>query len=202
MLHAGLTGGVGSGKSLAAAEFARLGAVVFDADEIARELLSKNGAAYHKVIEAFGDSVVGPGMEVDRKALAELVFKRPELRQKLDSLMHPMIVSMRRRLLEETRLRSPDAVVVTEAALIFEAGTRGEFDCVILVVAPEAARRERLAARGWSEAEIESRIRSQWPDERKKPLADYVIENGGCPVELQSEVAKVWSALVMRPKRG
>ncbi len=202
MLHAGLTGGVGSGKSLAAAEFARLGAVVFDADEIARELLSKNGDGYRKAVEAFGASILGPDMELDRKALADLVFKKPESRRKLDSIIHPMIVSRRRRLLEEVKLRAPGSVVVTEAALIFEAGTRGEFDCVVLVVAPEAARRERLAARGWSGAEIESRMRSQWPDERKRPLADYVIENGGGPEDLKSEVARTWSALVEKSKRG
>ncbi len=202
MLHAGLTGGVGSGKSLAAAEFARLGAVVFNADDIARDLLKKNGAGYLAVVKAFGDSILNAGMEVNRKALADLVFRQPESRRKLDSLLHPMIVSARRRLLEEVRLRSPESVVVTEAALIFEAGTRGEFDCVVLVVAPESARRARLAERGWSGAEIESRIRSQWDDEKKRPLADYVIENGSGPAELQREVAKVWSELIRRSTRG
>jgi dephospho-CoA kinase len=203
MLHAGLTGGVGSGKSLAAAEFARLGAVVLDADKIARELLSKGTSGARLVAATFGAPVLAPGGEVDRAALARLVFSDDASRRRLDGLLHPLIVARRRELLEQIKRTSPpDVIVVTEAALIFEAGTRGEFDRVILVTAPEAVRRARLAARGWGAAEIEARIRSQWDDARKRPLADYVIDNGGGLEELKVQVSKVWAALKERAKRG
>jgi len=202
MLHAGLTGGVGSGKSAAAAEFARLGAIVLDADAIARELLGAGSQAAAAVSEALGPAVLDPRGGVNRAALARLIFADEAARLKLDGILHPMIVARRRQILDGLRRSSPPgACVVTEAALIFEAGTRGEFDCVMLVVAPEPVRRARLAARGWAADEIEARIGSQWSDARKRPLADYVIENGGGFEELRAHVAEVWSALKERAKR-
>ncbi len=203
MLHAGLTGGVGSGKSAACAEFARLGAVVLDADAIARELLSPGAPGASAVARAFGPRVLGPDGGVDRAALASLAFHDETFRRGLDAVLHPMIVARRREVLAEIRRTSPQTViVVTEAALIFEAGTQGEFDCVILVTAPEPARRARLAARGWSAAEIGARIGSQWDDARKRPLAGYVIDNGGGFEALNAQVSRVWAALKERAKRG
>lgn len=202
-MHAGLTGGVGSGKSTVAAELARLGAIIFDSDQLARELLSKNAAGYQAVAEAFGDSILGQSGELDRAELAKIIFKDEASRCRLDAILHPLIVARRRELLAEIkRSAPPDVVVISEAALIFEAGTRGEFDCVILVSAPEAIRRARLAERGWSAAHIAARISSQWDDERKKQLADYVIDNGDGLESLKEQVGLVWSRLLERQKSG
>ena len=96
---------------------------------------------------------------------------------------------------EIVRERGEGAVVVSEAALIFEAGTHGEFDAVVLVTAPEEIRRSRLAAAGWDAQEAEARMRSQWPDERKRPLARWEVNNGGTPETTRAQVKKIWGEL-------
>lgn len=193
MLHVGLTGGIGSGKSTVARMFAQLGAVVLDADRIARELTGAGCEATGLIAAEFGPGVLGPGGGVDRKALAAAAFGDEAKRLRLESFLHPRIIARRRELLARIAAERGDAaVVVSEAALIFEAGTQAEFDAVILVTAPEEVRRARLEAAGWPPEAVEARMASQWPDARKIPLARWVVDNGGDRAATMARVARIW----------
>lgn len=196
MLHLGLTGGIGSGKSTVAKMFARRGAVVMDADAIVRELLQAGTEATRRVARAFGPGVLGPDGAVDRKALSALVFSDEERRRTLEGILHPMVIARRREMLEGLRKRyGTGTLVVTEAALIFEAGTGREFDHVALVTAPLDVRRRRLLAAGWAQDEIDRRMAAQWPDSMKAPLARWVVDNGGTPEETHAQVMALWPVL-------
>ena len=192
MLHIGLTGGIGSGKSTVARLFGEFGAVLLDADELVRDLLA-GGESAAAVGAAFGPAVLAADGSVNRKALAALVFSDERARRRLEAILHPRILSRRREILDDIRgRRGEGTVVVTEAALIFEAGTRGEFDEVVLVTAPEALRRERLEAAGWDAEEVRRRMEAQWPDSRKLPLADHVVDNGGSPAAARAQAERLW----------
>jgi len=197
-----LTGGIGSGKSTVARYFGELGAVVLDADTIARELLGPGGEGAKAVVEAFGTEVASKDGSIDRAKLAGLVFADDGAREKLEAILHPMILAKRRgKLAEIRRARGDSTIVVTEASLIFEAGTREEFDSVVLVSAPVAARRSRLLAAGWDAGDIEARMKAQWPDSRKRPLADFVIDNRGDAETLREMAKLVWEKLSGWPGR-
>jgi dephospho-CoA kinase len=201
MLHVGLTGGIGSGKSSVAAMFGDLGAVVLDADRIVRDLLSLGGRAAGPVAEAFGEDVLEPSGGVNRKALAAVVFDDPGARRRLEAILHPLVLDERRRmLLEIEREKGAETVVVTEASLIFEAHTEAEFDVVILVTAPAPVRKARLIDAGWDAGEVERRMAAQWPDSAKVPLADYVVENGGGPSDARARVEALWQELKERSR--
>ncbi len=203
MLHAGLTGGIGSGKSTVAAEFARLGAVVLDADDLVRELTGPGSSGAAAVERAFGPERATAGRGVDRAALAALVFGDDRARRRLEAILHPMVLALRReRLARIARERGPATVVVTEAALILEAGTRGDFDCLVVVTAPEAVRRARLAERGMDKDEVKRRMRTQWDDARKAAAADFVVDNGGDREATRRQVEAIWSRLQERLSRG
>ncbi len=201
MLHVGLTGGIGSGKSSVGAMFADLGAVVLDADLIVRDLLAAGGEAVEPVCGAFGERVRAPSGEVDRKALAAIVFNDAGARRRLEAILHPLVLAVRRRSLAEIEgKRGADAVVVTEASLIFEAHTDKEFDVIVLVTTPEPERRARLSRAGWDPAEVDRRMRAQWPDSAKAPLADYVIRNEGRPERTRKRVEDLWTVLKERAR--
>jgi len=203
MVHAGLTGGIGSGKTAVAGMFAALGAVVLDADDLARELTGPGSEAARAAEEALGPGLLSPDGALDRAAAARRVFGDGEARRRLEALLHPRIVALRReRLAEILEERGAGTVVVSEAALIFEAGTRAEFDCVVLVTAPAPVRLARLEARGMARAEAEGRMAAQWDDARKALLADYVVDNGGGTEATRAQVARVWDALCRRARGG
>ncbi len=198
MFTVGLTGGIGSGKSTVARILAEMGAVTLDSDLLVREMLAPGGRAVAAVSQAF-EGVLSPDGGIDRKALADRVFADPEARRLLESILHPLVVKERRERFRAIREeKGEDAVVVSEAALIFEAGTAGEFDATILVTAPREVRRARLRAAGWSEGEMDRRASAQWDDDRKRPLADFVVDNGGDPERTRREVERVWQQLMER----
>lgn len=202
MLHVGLTGGIGSGKSTVARLFEGLGAVTLDADRLVRDMLAPGGEAVESVARAFR-GVRGSDGGIDRGALADRVFANPEARRRLESLLHPIVVRQRRDRLRAIREeRGEDAVVVSEAALIFEAGTASEFDATVLVTAPAPVRRERLRAAGWAEGEMDRRAAAQWDDGRKRALADFVVDNGGDPERTRRQVEEVWRRLMERASAG
>lgn len=203
MVHAGLTGGIGSGKSAVAGMFAALGAVVLDADGLGRELTGPGSEAARAVESALGPGLLTSDGSLDRAATAHRVFGDEEARRRLEALLHPRIVALRRGRLARLRgMLGDGAVVLSEAALIFEAGTRAEFDCVVLVTAPREVRLARLAARGLAREEAERRMAAQWEEARKVPLADYVVDNGGSLDATRAQAARIWDALVGRARRG
>jgi len=212
VLHVGLTGGLGSGKSTAAALFAALGAHVLSADEIARSLMQPGEAVFDSIVASFGVSVIKPDGQLDRPALARLAFGEGRA-EELNAIIHPATIAHQAELTDEIAARDPRAIVLVESALIFETkyggedGWRRRFDKLILVTAPEELRIARFIARSTAgrspsteemaalEAEAQRRIAQQIPDEQKAALCDYVLTNNGHFTELEWQVDRLWPLL-------
>ena len=194
MLLVGLTGGIGSGKSTVARLLEERGAVVFDADLLAREAVGPGTPGHAAVIERFGADVLAPGGELDREALASIVFADPSARRDLEQIVHPEV----RRLFAEgsEAYRDTDRVVVFSAPLLVETGMHTAFEILVVVSATVATQIERLMRqRGMSEASIRARIDAQAPLEDKAAAADFVVENEGTLDELESQVERLWNDL-------
>lgn len=191
-MYLGLSGGIGSGKSTVAKILSSLGAVVIDADAIAREVLEPNQAGYQKVIEVFGESILDSDLRIDRKRLAELVFQNSEELAKLEAIVHPAVVAR----VAQIRNSLPEStVVVYDTPLLFEKNLQGQFDKVLIVVTDSEHRKARLIERGLEMADIEARIANQATDAQRRIIADFVIENNGSPELLQDQVTKVWQQI-------
>jgi len=198
MLVAGLTGGIGAGKSTLAALLAERGAQIIDADVLGRDALRPGQPAWHAVVSQFGEEIlVSACMEIDRQRLADIVFGERNKLAALNAIVHPVIFGAIAEALE--RLIESDAVVVIDAAVIVEAGMEGDLDALVVVVADEAARRDRLAAsRGMDRDDIAARMASQASDEEKIAKAHIVVRNEGSLDQLASEADRVWSELIKR----
>lgn len=194
MLTVGLTGGIGSGKTTFAALLAERGAHVIDADALGRAALQPGTPAWHSVVSTFGEEILGPSMEIDRARLAAIVFSDRTKLSALNAIVHPVIV---RRIAEELdALRGTDAVVVIDAALIIELGLGDGLDIVIVVTAPEEARRARLVqGRRMSEHDVRARMASQAPEQDLIAQADIVVHNDGSLERLAEEADRVWAEL-------
>ena len=197
MLLVGLTGGIGSGKSTVARMLEERGAVVFDADLLAREAVEPGTSGHTAVIERFGADVLAPGGELDREALASIVFADPSARRDLEQIVHPEV----RRLFAEgsEAYHDTDRIVVFSAPLLVESGMHTAFEILVVVSATVATQIERLMRqRGMSEAAIRARIDAQAPLEDKAAVADFLVDNEGTLAELQSQVERLWHDLSAR----
>ncbi len=190
----GLTGGIGSGKSLAAEYFADLGAMVIDADQLARSAIERGSTGFDEVVTVFGDSILKNG-DIDRRALGELVFKDPELKSKLENIIHPWV---RNEFEEAVTSLKGDEVLVYEIPLMFETNAQDRFDVVITVEAAMDNRISRLRAKGLHISEIESRIAAQATREQRESIADFLIENDGSEDDLLRKVENIWDELADR----
>ncbi|HXJ09858.1 MAG TPA: dephospho-CoA kinase [Burkholderiales bacterium] len=182
----GLTGGIGSGKSAAAAEFARLGAAVVDTDAIAHELTKKNGLALPEIRKTFGEQAIGPDGAMDREAMRERVFAEPAARRTLEGILHPMIR-------EESARRIAAAVgpyVVHVVPLLVESGDyASRVDRVLVVDAPEALQVARVRTRGLAAEQVRGIIRSQAARADRLKAAHDVLDNAGSLEDLRKQVA-------------
>ncbi|CAB4338392.1 MAG: dephospho-CoA kinase [Actinobacteria bacterium] len=190
----GLTGGIGSGKSLAAEYFADLGALVIDADQLARAAIERGSTGFDEVVATFGDSILKNG-DIDRRALGELIFKDPTLKIKLENIIHPWI---RNQFEEAVASLKADEVLVYEIPLLFETKAQDRFDIVITVEASMENRIARLRAKGLRISEIESRIAAQATREQRESVADFLIENDASADELLRKVENIWEELADR----
>lgn len=191
-MYLGLSGGIGSGKSTVAKILSNLGAVVIDADVIAREVLEPNQAGYQKAIEVFGESILDSDLRIDRKMLAELVFQDSNELAKLEAIVHPAVIAR----VAQIRNSLPEStVVVYDTPLLFEKNLQGQFDKVLIVVTDSEHRKARLIERGLEITDIEARIANQATDAQRRTVADFVIENNGSLEQLQDEVTKVWQQI-------
>ncbi|HEY5822552.1 MAG TPA: dephospho-CoA kinase [Propionibacteriaceae bacterium] len=190
MVRVGLTGGIASGKSQVAERFGELGAVIIDADVLAREVVAPGTDGLTAVVERFGEQVLSEG-HLDRAALGRIVFGDPESRRDLERIIHPAV---RRRAAQLEGEAASDAIVVHVIPLLVETGQADDFDvCVVVDVDPEI-QVARLAERnGFSRAEAEQRIAAQASREQRLAAADVVIENNGTLADLESRVQFVWS---------
>ena len=194
MLNIGLTGGIGSGKSTVSALLAERGAVIVDADRIAREVVEPGTPGLAAVVAAFGDGVVGPDGGLDRAALAAVVFADAEARARLDGIVHPLV---RARAAEVVAAAPPDAVLVHDIPLLVETGQAGRYELVLVVQADLDTRVARLVARGMTEDDARARIAAQATDEQRAAVADVVLDNSGTREELATRVERFWTEQVL-----
>jgi len=171
--------------------------VIIDADQITHDLQQPGGAAYTRIVEAFGKDVVRPNGALDRRKLAELIFGNEEKRKLLNSIVHPLVREEEMRLLEEHRA---ERLVVLMVPLLFEVGIDSLADKTLVVTVDEETRLRRLHARsGMSAEEAGQRLATQLAQEEKVKRADYVITNGGTLVETERQVRELLSKLGIEP---
>jgi len=193
MLIVALTGGIGSGKSTVGEIFADLGAIVVDSDQLARNVVERGTAGFDQIVAAFGDEVLKNG-DLDRAALAEIVFKDPTKRSLLEEITHPLI---RKAFADFVSQLPKDSIVINQIPLLVESKNNYKFDAVITVSSNLAIRTSRLLERGLTAAEIELRIKAQATDEQREAISDFVIENNGDLDSLKKEVEGVWRSLLL-----
>lgn len=194
----GLTGGIAVGKSIVASMLAARGAAVVDADRIAHGLQEPGGGCHQEIVEAFGREILDPAGRIDRQCLGARAFADPELRRRLEAIMHPAIWRTC-----EAEIRTAEAegrsVCLVEAALILETGQQERFQKLIVVTAPAEVQVARLREqRGLTAEAARRRLAAQWPSPAKTRLADYVIDNGGELGATEAQVARVWADLAGR----
>ena len=193
MLSIALTGGIGSGKSLAGEFFQELGAVVIDSDQLAREVIERGTEGFDEVLSRFGDEILNGG-EINRSKLAEIVFKDESARRDLEQIIHPKV----REAAMKIAARVPsDGVVINQIPLLFETKGAGRFDFVITVSADLEVRKARLNERGLKSYEIERRISAQATDSQRESIANFIIRNNGSVEELERAVAELWEREIL-----
>jgi len=191
-VNVGLTGGLGSGKSTVAALFGEHGAVIIDADVVAREVVRAGTPGFAAVVARFGPGVVGPDGELDRAALARIVFADGAALDKLNAIVHPLVGS---RSAELAAAVPPGAVVVHDIPLLAENGLADRFDTVVVVEADREIRLARLAERGLTRAEAEARMAAQATDEQRRAIADEIVRNDDDLDSLARQIDRLWDRL-------
>jgi len=187
----GLTGGIGAGKSTVAEMFAELGAFVVDADDLARQALSKGSPLIADVATRFGPGVV-VDEEVNRQALADIVFSDDAALRDLEAMIHPEVA----RRLQAIHTQIGDTQILVYAIpLLAELGMKDRFDAVVVVQCDMETRKQRLRERGLADADIDARIAAQVTDEKRAQYANFIIDNSGDLSSLQHQVADVWDSL-------
>jgi dephospho-CoA kinase len=189
VLRVGLTGGAGAGKSTVAARLRELGAVVIDADALAREVLEPGSDGLREVVAAFGAQVLRPDGSLDRAALAAVVFADPERRRELEAITHPRIAARTSELLAAA---PADAVVVHDVPLLVEKALAPAYELVVVVDAPVERRVERLVGRGLTEADARARIAAQATRAERAAVADVWLDNDGSVADLVAAVDALW----------
>lgn len=196
MLRAGLTGGYATGKSLVAKELERLGCHVIYADELGHLVLRPDGEAYAATVEAFGTEILNPDGTINRKKLGEIVFASPELLAKLSGFVHPAVIRLEERMLNQFQQEDPYGIAVVEAAILIETGRDAVFDRVILTSCDE----ETQIARGMKRDHVTreqalARLEKQLPREDKQRHAHYVVDTSGAKEETARQVERVYREL-------
>lgn len=196
MLKVGLTGGIGAGKSEVSRLLVAYGAVLVDADKIAREVVEPGTPGLDAVVDAFGPGVLAADGRLDRPKLGSIVFSDSEKRATLNAIVHPLV---RARSAELESAAEEDAVVVHDVPLLVESELTGLYDVVVVVDASPETRLDRLVrVRGMAEAEARSRMDAQATRERRNAAADLIIDNDGPLEKLEPQVRDVWERLVER----
>lgn len=200
-MRVALTGNVGSGKSTVTRIWSEAGIPVIRADDLAREVVAPGSQGLARVVQAFGEGVLAGDGTLDRRRLRDRVFRKEEDRTRLEEILHPLIGSLRDHWLAR-REEEGELLVVAEIPLLFEVGLEGDYDAVVLVVAPWEERLHRLMDdRDLEEDEALRVMSSQIPSEEKVPRADYLLENGGTEEDLQTRSLALLDLLRARARR-
>lgn len=188
MLRVALTGGIGSGKSQVGSYLAQLGAIVFDSDQLARDVIERGTPGFDAIVKRFGDEILTDG-QINRAALADLIFENPAARADLEGIIHPRVKEASDRIIAQ----SPEgSIVVNQIPLLFETHGASRFDLVVTVEADEKIRRERLRERGMKDYEIDRRMAAQASSEQRRGIAHFCLENNTSREELLSAVERLW----------
>lgn len=198
-MNIGLTGGIATGKSTVSSLMVRKGALLVDADVIAREVMLPGHPVLGEVAAHFGQVILLPDGQLDRKKLGEIIFNNPEQRLALNGITHPAIRLEIRSRMEAYEAAEPDRLVVVDIPLLYESGLQSLFKGVLVVYTPRAVQLERLMRRdGISEEQAMARLNSQMDIELKKSMADYVIDNSGSLAETERQLDKLWPRITER----
>lgn len=201
MITIGLTGGIGSGKSAAAAILEELGALRIDADKVGHEVYLPGKPCWGEIVAAFGREIVAADGTIDRKKLGALVFADPGALSKLNQLVQPRIAAEIADRIRARRARDAETAIVVEAAVLIEAGWQWLVDEIWVVTSPPELAIERVAAsRGLSRGEVERRIASQLSDARRTREASCVIRNDGTLDDLRATIERLWRQRVSRSR--
>jgi dephospho-CoA kinase len=188
MLRVALTGGIGSGKSLVGEYLEQLGAIVFDSDQLARDVVERGTPGFDAIVKRFGDGVLTDG-QINRAKLAELIFNDKSARADLEGIIHPRVKEMSDRIIAN----APEgSVVVNQIPILFETNGASRFDLVITVESENALRFQRLRERGMKDYEIEKRMAAQASTEQRRGIAHFCLENNGTKEDLLSAVERLW----------
>ncbi len=198
MLHVGLTGNIASGKSTAAAFFAEFGAHIIDADRVGHAMLLPGTTTWLAVREAFGDGILRPNGEIDRKALGRIVFSDRARLLELNAILHPEVGREIARRISEFGQSARRGIVVVDAALMVETGAYRMYHRLVVVTCDPSLQLSRLMRRdGLSEEEARARIASQMPAEEKVKLAHYTIDASGTLEQTRGRVERVYKELIL-----
>ncbi|MGI5321621.1 dephospho-CoA kinase [Actinomadura nitritigenes] len=193
MLKVGLTGGIGSGKSEVSARLDERGAVVIDADKIAREVVEPGTPGLAAVVAEFGEEVLLPSGALDREKVGRIVFADADRLAALNAIVHPLVGERMQELMDAA---PADAVVVYDVPLLAENGLAGMYDAVVVVDAPEETQLDRLTSRrGMTEEDARARMAHQATREQRRAVATQVIDNSGTLDDLKSQVDALWETL-------
>lgn len=196
MISAGLTGGIGCGKSTVAALFTSLGAIAINSDDIGRNLMQPGNVVYDRVVSGFGHEVVGANGQLDRAKLADIVFHDLGKLKHLNAIVHAPVLREIDRQVQLNRQKDPHAVILVESAILFEAGQNRRFDKMIVVWCRPEQQVERYRAKAsLSVEDIERRMAAQMPGEEKKRLADFVIDTSHSVEDTEGQVRTVFDQL-------
>ena len=195
-LLVGLTGGIGSGKSLAAKMFGLLSAEIIDADMIARELVRPGKIAWKEIVEYFGQKILSATDEIDRSILGKIIFDDYKKRKILETILHPKIIDEEFRIYDQMKSSDPDVLVILEAALLIETGNYRNVDRVVVISCQDEERIRRLIKRdGMQRRDIEKRLEVQMQLDDKLKCADFLLKNDGSIAELEHQVQNLYLIL-------
>ena len=193
MIVVGLTGGIATGKSTVAQMFKQCGAIVIDADQLARDVVRRGSPAWREIVKYFGKSILNPDQTINRHALGAIVFHHRGKLRKLERIIHPRVAREKERLVRQIAKRMPHAVVIYEVPLLFEVGADKRVDKVLVVTADRATQIARLKKRnGFTRTEALRRIKHQMPLTQKARLADVVLNGTHVRTHLRKEVSSVF----------
>ena len=195
-LLVGLTGGMGSGKSLVARMFKDLGAHLIDADGLCRSLVEPDNPAWKEIVTRFGQGVLNEDKTLNRKKMAEMVFSDPENKKVLEGILHPKVFLEEKRIYEKIREKENDALILVDSPLLIESGNYSKMDKVIVIASDEDIRLKRILDKGsFSIGDVKKRIKSQMGLKEKLKYADYILENNSSIDELRRNVKNLYQDL-------